>query len=298
MFTKEIVGGVSVLTNKRLTKDWEHLQKIRDARAEVGKKGGLAKASNCLTGSSKEVSKQVSKEKEREEKEDTSPSDFPSEDDGQGDIMRADKQIDSVCQNVFGKRANLRGRNLEQIKDLERLHKGSSVVRAFEEWALANADDPDVKDPVYSFLFEANEILSGDSPAARVTQDPEVIRLSRALMKASGDELLFVDKHKVRLSSALEEGFTVEQIVSAFGEWFPKQNLEKDKSFLPGTFAQTAGDLTSRYLDDKKVRAADQVARDASIVRLQKEAEENRLEFARQKQAEAELFDPLAELLE
>lgn len=49
MFTKAMIEGKKVLSQKRLASDWDYLTKRREAMAEKGKKGGQAKAKRRLS---------------------------------------------------------------------------------------------------------------------------------------------------------------------------------------------------------------------------------------------------------
>ena len=63
------IEGEKMLAHKRVLRDWQRLLDKREALAERGRSGGLAKAKRQLT---KEV-KQVSKEREVSEVEESSP---------------------------------------------------------------------------------------------------------------------------------------------------------------------------------------------------------------------------------
>ena len=64
------IEGIEMLAHKRVLKDWQRLVDKREALAERGRSGGLAKAKRQLT---KEV-KQVSKESKGEVSKEDSPS--------------------------------------------------------------------------------------------------------------------------------------------------------------------------------------------------------------------------------
>ena len=304
MFEKKTVDGVKVLSNKRLERDWAHLQEIRGVRSEAGKKGGLAKASKSQAKAesakqnvaSKEVSKEV-----REEKEENNAESLSSENNGQElpedwgeEIMKAEKQIDILTEQFFGKRAFLRGRNGEDLKRLILLHKGSSVERAYGEWCQANQDNPDIRDPLAVFLEEADDILGGETPLRAAAKSPEVSNLVRELSYRSKGQISFMDKHKIRLSDVLSE-FTAAEITAAFSAWFEEQDLSdpKNVSYLPHQFVQKADQLCYTLRKQREEQERSKIARDAAAKRLQEEAESARKQAERERAKEAENeFDP------
>ena len=299
MFEKKTVDGVKVLSNKRLERDWAHLQEIRGVRSEAGKKGGLAKASKSQAKAesakqnvaSKEVSKEV-----REEKEENTADPLSFENNRQDEeTMKAEKQIDILTEQFFGKRAFLRGRNGEDLKRLILVHKGSAVERAYGEWCQANQDNPDIRDPLAVFLEEADDILGGETPLRAAAKSPEVSNLVRELSYLSKGQISFMDKHKIRLSEVLAE-FTAAEITAAFSAWFEEQDLSdpKNVSYLPHQFVQKADQLCYTLRKQREEQERSKIARDAAAKRLQEEAETERKRAEEEKAKEEDLFDPLA----
>ncbi len=127
MFEKSIVDGVKVLTRKRLVDDWNHLQEIREKRAEAGKEGAearwgpkdstpIANATDQMANDSTGLAKN-SKEGRKEGSEENNQV-FSSENsfqtDGQEGGMKIDRRIDALTQNYFGRKAFLRGRKFHR----------------------------------------------------------------------------------------------------------------------------------------------------------------------------------------
>lgn len=220
-----------------------------------------------------------------------------NENNGQETEMKPDKQIEILTEQFFGKRANLRGWNADELKKLTTIHKGSAVVRAFGEWAAANSDNPDISDPVHSFLRESDELLSGGSPTQAAAKDPQTVNLARELAYLSDGQLAFTDKQRVRLSEVLQE-FNAEEIISAFKAWFADQDLTDPKTLKWGAneFVQKVDGIAyaARRKNQERVQAEKQ--REIVAHRLQEQAEAERREREKANAAEAESFDPLADL--
>ena len=208
---------------------------------------------------------------------------------GQEDEMKADKQIAIVCEQVFGIRANLRGRNLERIKGLELIHKGTAVMRAFGDWAQANKDNPDIKDPVFSFLCEAEDILSGGTVSQKAAFDPKVSNLTDELVYQSGSVIGFDDRAKARLV-LVQEKYTDEEITAVFKEWFSSLDTSNPKnvSFGGKNFAEIASQHCYALHRSREEKAAEGLARQKAVERLQEAANAERQESERKRQAEAE----------
>lgn len=214
-----------------------------------------------------------------------------------GQDMKLEHEYGILCNTYFSQKPNLRGWAGEEIKRLGIIHKGSSVLRAFNEWCQNNQGNPDVQDPIKSFLREADDILSGDSPAALTAKDPEVVSLVRELTHISDGQVNFIDKQRVRLSEVLKE-FSAEEIKSAFKTWLGDQDLSdpKNVSYLPGKFVQIVDGLCYSAKIRKQESDIAKTARDAAVLRLQAEAEEERVEREKKRIEEEEIFDPLANL--
>lgn len=205
--------------------------------------------------------------------------------------MKTERQIDLICENFFGHRANLRGKNAEELKRLVYVHKGSAVERAFGQWASENCDNPDIKDPLAVFLADADSILSSDTPSQAAAKSPEAINLSRELSVLSGGDVAFNDKHRVRLSELLQE-YSSEEILGAWKAWAPNQ--DSDPKFLAGNFVQAADNLCYAARRREKERREQDAAHEATRKRLQEEAEAERRLAEQREREQADLFDPIA----
>ncbi len=297
MFEPKTVNGVKVLSNKRLERDWEHLQEIREMRSEAGRKGGLAKAKQKLDSTkqnvaSKEVSKEVS-----EEKEESNTDSLPLEDDGQGDDMNL-KTFKAEMTSV-GARQGVAVKGYDNIWDdlkiLAVAHGYQTVVNDFEEYLSENSGNEYPKGALQSYSWTAADRLRSDSPVQASAKDPGVVSLVRELSYLSDGQISFMDKQRVRLAEVLKE-FSAAEIKSVFSAWLADQDTSdpKNLSFLPGKFVQIVDGLA--YAARKKKQESEQakVARDLTAKRLQEEAEAERVQREVEKSKEAELFDPLA----
>jgi hypothetical protein len=153
--------------------------------------------------------------------------------------------------------------------------------------------------PVSKYLQVASARLSsGASPVSAALKDPEVVALVRELSYASGGQICFVDKQRARLAEVLKE-FSAEEIKSAFKTWVGAQDLNdpKNVSFLPGKFVQIVDNLTYAARKQKQEAEEAKTQRDAAVVKMQEQAELERKQAEEKKAKEAQIFDPLADLL-
>ncbi len=295
MFSKEVVNGQKVLTNKRLTKDWEHLQEIREARSEAGKASAAKrKATNVeqmLANEHKEVSKEVSEEKEVVQNADS----LSLEDDGQGDDMNL-KTFKAEMASV-GARQGVAVKGYDNIWDdlkiLAVAHGYQTVVNDFEEYLSENSGNEYPKGALQSYSWAAADRLRSDSPLQASAKDPEVVSLARELTYASGGEIAFQDKQRIRLAEVLKE-FSDEEIKSVFVTWIGNQDMSdpKNVSYLAGKFVQIADSLCYTARRQKQESEKSKVLRDQTAIRLQEQAEQERLAKAQQEKLVD--FDPLA----
>jgi len=186
------------------------------------------------------------------------------------------------------------GKNLEEIKQLESIHKGTSVIRAFGEWGLANQGDPDIKDPIAVFLREADDILSGEAPFQVAQKDPEVMSLVRELSYISDNQVVFNDRNKLRIAEVLKE-FTAEEIIISFRGWFDRLDTSNPKNieFAGKNFAEVADGLAYSTRRKKQESDAALIARTRRAAELQAEAEAERAEAEKKRLAEENIFDPV-----
>src|SRR6185437_2934780 len=205
---------------------------------------------------------------------------------GQENDMKATKQIPILCQTILGVKAKLYPEQTAMIQALEAEHKGSAVINAFSEWALEHRHDG-IRSPVAAFLREAEDLLGG-SPARAVAKTPEVQNLACELSYLSKGEIQFDDRHKGRLSEHLSSGFSVEEIISAFKEFYG--NLDKtdagEMKFAPKKFSETADQLAYAAGRRKKEAAAQSALMESEKLRLEREAAEERAKRVAEQAAE------------
>jgi len=208
--------------------------------------------------------------------------------------MRIKKELQAVC-GGFGVKAGGYQSTWEEIQALAVVHTVGGVVRDFTAYLEEYQGDDFPQGAVSKYLQVASSRLSSDTvPATRAAKDPEVVSLARAIMRASQNEITLLDKQKIRLSEALSEGFTADEILAGFKEWFSKQDVAKDGPFLAGKFAQQAADLAYGVREARKEAEATSSAREAAVLRLQAQAEAERQVAEAKKQEESEVFDPFA----
>ena len=211
----------------------------------------------------------------------------------EGDEMKIKKEIEAVC-IASGLKAGGYKDTWDQIAVLGVVHSVGAVVRDFEEWLSESTDERFLRGPVSAYLQVAPDRLSGNAGAVKASsRDPEVIELSRSIARASGGEITFLDKQKIRLSEALKE-FTQEEIITGFKEWFGKQDVAKDGPFLAGKFAQQAADLAYNVREERIEKEIAAKKREAKVLELQEQAEADRTASEKARQEEDEAFDPLA----
>jgi uncharacterized protein YdaU (DUF1376 family) len=295
MFSREVVDGQKVLTNKRLTKDWEHLQEIREARSEAGKASAAKrKATNVeqmLTNEHKEVSKEVSKE----EKEVSETADFSLENDGQGEVMNLKTFKAEMTSVGVRKGVKVKGydNTWDELKILAIAHGYQTVINDFEEFLTENYGNEFPKGFLQAYAWVAADRLVSDSPLQASAKDPEVVSLARELTYASKGLVAFQDKQRARLGEVLKE-FSAAEILSVFAAWFADQDTSdpKNVSFLAGKFVQIADSLCYTARRQKQEAEEARILRDRTAARLQAEAEQERLVSAQQQKL-MEDFDPL-----
>ena len=208
--------------------------------------------------------------------------------------MRIKKELQAVC-GGFRVKAGGYQSTWEEIQALAVVHTVGGVVRDFTAYLEEYQGDDFPQGAVSKYLQVASSRLSSDTvPATRAAKDPEVVSLARAIMRASQNEITLLDKQKIRLSEALSEGFTADEILAGFKEWFSKQDVAKDGPFLAGKFAQQAADLAYGVREARKEAEATSSAREAAVLRFQAQAEAERQVAEAKKQEESEVFDPFA----
>ena len=208
--------------------------------------------------------------------------------------MRAEKEIQLACQAAFGVSPRLWGNDKEEIKRLERIHKGSSVLRAFEEWAEQNQEDPS-DNPVRKFLREADSLLRGETNVQKAATSPEILTLTASLTRLSDRKVVFSDQSRARLATVLQ-AYTADEITESFKSFMETQDfsIPRVQQYAAKNFAEAANDLAYNVRQDRIDKAKADVQREAAKLRLQEEAEAERAKAEFEKQKEEDLFDPLA----
>jgi hypothetical protein len=212
--------------------------------------------------------------------------------------MRADKQIALICEQVFKKKAYLRGRSLERIKELEILHKGTAVVRAFGDWCLQHADDYESpRDPVAAFLADADDILNDEAPFQKAQKSSDILDLLYDMSKVNA-QIMFGDREKTRLYESLKE-YTRTEILSSFRTWVETQDFSIPKvlQYAGKNFSEVADQLAYSIRRHKKEAEEEKTARDARVRELQEAANAESQEAERKRKEEEAQFNPIADLM-
>lgn len=254
---------------------------------ENGSKGGRAKKANANQSLS-----QLELEQELELKPNLESE--QNEEFGQ-ETMKIKNEIQAVCAH-FGVKAGGYKNTWDEIAVLARQHSVGGVVNDFREWMQENSKDDFRTGPVSAYLYLATDRLSVDSTPARVTlKDPAVVSLIRHLTHLSGGTVAFEDKHKIRLAEVLES-FSVEEIISVFKTWLDAQDLNNTAFLfnLPHKFVQLADGLCYSLRQTRIEKLKSDSERAAAVLRLQEQAEVERLKTQKKISEEESLFDPLA----
>ena len=291
MFTPEIVDGQKVLTNKRLTKDWERLQEIREARSEAGKASAAKrKATNVehvLANEHKEVSKEVKQVSEVEEEDSTIRQEWE---------MKLKDELTKIAAQ-YGARAGGFKTTWDEIKTLGVAHGTGAVATDFTGFMQEMSGDDFPAGAVVSYLRVASERLNASSaPAAVVSKDPQVVDLVRELTYLSDGKVTFQGRHKVALGELLKT-YPAPELIDVFKTFIGDKDLEDSYTlkFVTQNYLDAADGLA--YSARRKKQESDQQAKDraVAVLRLQQEAEATRQESERAKKLEDEAFDPLAD---
>jgi len=209
--------------------------------------------------------------------------------------MKIKKELQAVCA-AFGEKPGGYQSTWEDVQALAIAHSVGAVVRDFTSWMEENQGDDFSYGPVSKYLQVAHSRLSGPTTASGASaKDPEVVSLARELTYVSGGQISLVDKQRVRLAEVLKE-FPAAEIISAFSVWFADQDTSdpKNLSFLAGKFVQIADSLCYTARRQKQEAEKSKVLRDQTAIRLQEQAEQERLVRAQQEKL-VEDFDPLSE---
>ena len=209
--------------------------------------------------------------------------------------MRIKKELQAVC-GGFGVKAGGYQSTWEDLQTLAIVHSVGAVARDFTNYLEEYRGDDFPNGAVSKYLQVASDRLGSDRIGAVASaKDPEVVSLVRELTYASEGKIAFLDKQRVRLAEVLKE-FPAEDVKSAFHSWLEEQDLSdpKNVSFLPQKFVQIVDSLC--YSARRRKQEADdaRVLREDAVVRLQREAEEERQKAEEKKHAEEAVFDPLA----
>lgn len=287
MFSREEVDGRPVLTNKRLTKDWEHLQEIREARSEAGKAGAekrwgskskpeIANDTESMAKNSKEVSKYVSNKSKVSEEEETD--------------MKLRDELTKIA-TFHGAKAGGYKTTWDEIKSLGIAHGTGAVATDFSAYMEEYHGDDFPSGAVVSYLRTAAErLVAGSEPSTLASKDPSVVNLIRELTYLSGDKVTFQGRHKVQLSELLRS-WSSEELVSVFKTFLSDKDLEDPYvlKYITGNFLDAADGLSYSAKKRKQESEQTKLLRDSTARRLQEEAEAERAN----KPVEPD-FDPLA----
>jgi uncharacterized protein YdaU (DUF1376 family) len=285
MFQHEIIDGVKVLTNKRLTKDWDHLLEIREARSEAGKASAAKRkstnAQQMLTNEHKEVSKEVKISKSSEENDEDAD-------------MKLKDELTKIAAR-YGAKAGGYKTTWDEIKALGIAHGTGAVATDFAAWMEEYQGDDFPAGAVVSYLRVSAERLTANSgPAIIVSKDPRIIDLTRELTYLSDGKVTFQGRHKVALGVLLET-YTPEELTEVFKTFIETKDLEDSYTlkFITQNFLDAADGLAYTARKKKSEAETEKSAREATVLRLQKEAKAER-EAAQAKEQE-ETFDPLTD---
>lgn len=285
MFSKSIANGKQVLVNSRLCRDWEHLQEIREARAEAGKKGGLAKATKSQANSSKEVSKQVGKQ-ESEVKEEEDPD------------MKLRDELTIIAAQHKAKAGGYKT-TWDEIKTLGLAHGNYAVASDFKAYMEEFQGDDFPNGAVVAYLKVAADRLASDAASTgTASQDPDVISLTRELIYLSGDKVTFQGRHKPVLAGLLKT-YTQEELIAVFKTFVGDKDLDDSyvQKYVAQNFLDAADGLAYSARKRKEESDKSKIAREATVQRIQAEAEAERLAAESFRRKEEKLFDPLAHLM-
>lgn len=206
--------------------------------------------------------------------------------------MKAAKQIPIICQMILGTRADMTVENVERIKVLESLHKGSSVINVFTDWARLHKDD-ELRYPIRVFLVEAAELLSiGGSSCVSPQVSSDLKELTREITYLSDNKVSFNDKQRARLGEVLSEGYTPVEVIVAFkGFYAPIQDNDYSIRNAAKDFSQGASDLCYgvRRNAQKSEETEEQV--EAARVRTLQTAELEHLEWEEKRRIEEEAME-------
>jgi len=269
------------------------------ANISNGSKGGrppkkrTETENNHMVPENNHPQRQLELEPELELKLDLEPDQDPVNGEDEDSDMKSETQIQMLSQRMLGKPAKFYGSTKEDLRRLEKTHKASAVIRAFEDWAGSLDEAP--ANPGIAFLNIADDLLSGNAPIQLAAKDPEVLDLTASLTYLSGRKVLFSDKERARLVLVLKT-YTAEEITEAFKSFLGEQDLSvpKVQQWAAKNFSEAAGDLSYGVRRDRIEKAKESTARESAKLRLQEEAEAERAAAEVAKQAENQLFDPLA----
>lgn len=310
MFTRDSIDGVQVLTRKRLQDDWNKIQEIREARSEAGKEGAkarwngknskpMANNGNPIAKNSKEVSKEVKEEREeKEESNSDSLSDFENPDNGQGEEMKLKDELTRIAAN-HGAKAGGYKTTWDEIKSLGIAHGTGAVSTDFTAFMEEYHGDDFPKGAVVAYLRYAPDRLVADSaPAAVVSKDPQVTGLVREFTYLSGNKVMFQGRQKVALAELLKE-YTPEELTAVLKTYLDSRDLEDPYTlkFVTQNYLDAADGLAYSARRQKQEAEEAKTQRDAAVVKMQEQAELERKQAEEKKAKEAEVFDPLADLL-
>jgi uncharacterized protein YdaU (DUF1376 family) len=296
MFDRTQEDGVPLLTHKKLEEDWDRLQERRDARAEAGRKGGLAKSSkakqtvaNPAKRSEVREVREVREDKGSEDKEFSNP-DSENPLNGQEDQMNLKNfKTEMVAKGAkYGFKVSGYQQTWEDLIILTKAHSSQAVINDFAAFLSENRG-AEFNNVLTKYLYVAADRLLGEAPALAEVKSPALTNLNRELTYLSGGIISFIDKQKIKLAELLR-GWTEEEVLAVFKEWLAEQDLNDPKNvqYLPGKFVQIADSRCYALRRSRAEKVAEGLARERAVERLQEAANAERQEAEKKRQAEAE----------
>ena len=208
--------------------------------------------------------------------------------------MKSETQIQILSQQILKTPARFYGSTKDDLRRLERVHKASAVVRAFEEWE--NGLDEAPANPGVAFIQVADDLLSGETIAQQCAKSPEVIGLVREIAYVSDGKVTFDERQKPALA-ALAQEYSQTEILSALKTWLEDQDfsIPKNLQYAGKNFTDRADALCYAARRKASERAIEDATREWTKKRLQAEAEAERVAAEAEKKSEEDIFDPLAD---
>ena len=218
--------------------------------------------------------------------------------DGQGEEMKLKDELTRIAAN-HGAKAGGYKTTWDEIKSLGIAHGTGAVSTDFTAFMEEYHGDDFPKGAVVAYLRYAPDRLVADSaPAAVVSKDPQVTGLVREFTYLSGNKVMFQGRQKVALAELLKE-YTPEELTAVFKTYLDSKDLEDPYTlkFVTQNYLDAADGLAYSARKQKQEAEEAKTQRDAAVVKMQEQAELERKQAEEKKAKEAQVFDPLADLL-